>query len=95
MNRETIERVAAERCTTERMEQWKKNFGTACFADGALWRINAAWHDPREEIPSCFKLLLLQDANGEIYLGYTLPPNITRWAYVSDLIPDEGKEGGQ
>ena len=65
------------------------------FIAGALWRINAAWHDPREEIPSCFKLLLLQDANGEIYLGYTLPPNITRWAYVSDLIPDEGKEGGQ
>ena len=105
MNKETIDKAAWDyaeenawypgetsyECDIREME---KSFADAYIA-GARWRINAAWHDAREESPSGFKLMLLQDENGEIDLGYMLPPNITRWAYVADLIPDDGKEGGQ
>ena len=95
MNKETIDKAAWDYAENIPQPDERRKYSWEDFIAGARWRINAAWHDPRAESPSCFKLLLLQDANGEIDLGYTLPPNITRWAYVADLIPDDGKEGGR
>lgn len=94
MDKETIERAARSwaegeitKSRTERAER--------AFKQGARWRVEAVWHDPREESPSGFRPLLMQDTSGEIDLGYMLPRGIMRWAYVSDLIPDDGKEDGR
>ena len=95
MNREIIDKAAWDYAESIPQSDERRKYSWEDFIAGARWRINAAWHDPREESPSGFKLMLLQDENGEIDLGYMLPPNITRWAYVADLIPDDGKEGGR
>ena len=34
MKYEQIEKAARDLCTTDRQEQWLKDFGTSCFADG-------------------------------------------------------------
>lgn len=46
MKEEQIEKAARDLCTTNRQEQWVKDFGTSCFMDGARWRIDVAWHKP-------------------------------------------------
>lgn len=100
MNKETIKKEAMERCTTDTMESWKKDFGTSCFMDGANWRINSVWHDaetetPRENEPIIGitdKILCYMGLCGEI--AKEICPEMTKWAYVADLIPD-GKEADQ
>ena len=104
MNEETIKKAAMERCTTDTMESWKKDFGTSCFMDGAKWRINSVWHDGRE-IPSYKRDFIYQSIlkSGKVCLGMKMLFGddewdfmkkfcvIERWAYVDDLLPD-GKE---
>lgn len=87
MKYEQIEKAARDLCTSDRQEQWLKDFGTACFANGALWRIEAAWHD-RTDTPQGFALILSEDAYGTYDLQYTLTKDTRRWAYVRDLLPE-------
>ena len=65
MKEEQIEKAARDLCTTDRQEQWLKDFGTTCFADGARWRIEAAWHD-RTDTPHGFALILSENADVRI-----------------------------
>lgn len=63
MKYEQIEKAARDLCTSDRQEQWLKDFGMACFTDGARWRIEAAWHD-RTDTPSGFALVLSEQFDG-------------------------------
>lgn len=100
MNKETIKKAAMERCTTDTMESWKKDFGTSCFMDGANWRINSVWHDAETETPRENEPIIGITGKMLCYMGLCgetakeICPEMTKWAYVSDLMP-EGKEGGQ
>ena len=70
MNKETIEKEAKARCVTERMDEWKKDFGISCFMDGAEWRINSVWHDD-QEMPSSKRDFIYQSIlkSGKVCLG--------------------------
>ena len=79
------------------------------FTDGAQWRINSAWHEvsetpqPRRE----FVYQGVRRGSLAMYYGiYTVNGKddwdfvrefvvIERWAYLEDLLPDEGKETRQ
>lgn len=71
-------------------QQWTAAAITA-IADGARWRIEAAWHD-RTDTPHGFALILSENADGTYDLQYTLTKDTRRWAYVRDLLPTDGKE---
>lgn len=98
MKEEQIEKAARDLCTTDRQEQWFKDFGTACFADGARWRIEAAWHDVDDELPECGKHVVNEDwfdfiAKDEKDLQRIIKKYPFKlWAYVSDLLPIDEKE---
>lgn len=101
----TIEKAAKERCTTDTMQEWKKDFGVGCFMDGAYWRISSVWHDGKE-MPGYNRDFIYQAIrkSGEIYYGmkrlfgddewdfmkeYCV---LERWAYVDDLLPDRKED---
>lgn len=101
MTEEHIEKAAQELCTSDRMEQRMKDYGTACFADGARWRIAEAWHEV-SEMPDIGQEFIYQAVrqSGRIYYGINRNYSdgdweflnevcqIERWAYVADLLPD-------
>lgn len=107
MNRETIEKAAREYAQNkyggENTKQWaiaQIHAGRDGFIDGALWRINAAWHDMNDKPNGMFAILIdFGDGDGqeEYSLGINLDgvESAKRWAYVSDLLPDAGKENDQ
>ena len=39
-----IEEAALLRCASK--DEVLTDFGTSCFIEGALWRINSVWHEP-------------------------------------------------
>lgn len=98
MKEEQIEKAARDLCTTDRQEQWLKDFGMACFTDGARWRIEAAWHDADKELPECGRHVVNEDwfdfiAKDERDLARIIKKYpFKRWAYIDDLLP-ERKEG--
>ncbi len=73
------------------------------FKDGARWRIESVWHEA-SEIPENGKLVLGCTLEGDVYM---LGPNhtdfkdtsycfgVTRWAYVSDLLPQTTNEDAE
>lgn len=100
MKYDDIKKAANELCTTEKQEEWLKDYGIHCFLDGSRWRIENAWHDTTQ-LPHD-GLLLCQDGYS-VFIGG--PDNqdfaraveafhITRWAYIDDLLPDR-KEAKQ
>lgn len=105
MTEEQIEKAAQEQCTTEGMEQWKKDYGMACFTDGARWRIDEAWHDVSVK-PDQGQEFIYQAVRYSGTIFYNLNCiysegdwefinevcNIERWAYVADLLPDINTE---
>ena len=73
------------------------DYGSILFTDGAKWRINSVWHDPKE-IPDIAKPLLVEHVGGvySISIIYEIDANRRtwkRWAYVKDLLPikEDGK----
>lgn len=68
------------------------------FIAGADWRINSVWHDCQKELPKREGEQILLEAvlDGKtVYLpvmwvndGKGATESMTRWAYISDLIPD-------
>lgn len=59
MKEEQIEKAARDLCTSDRQEQWLKDFGTACFADGAqnfkddekyITTANIQWRDSNDNL---------------------------------------------
>lgn len=77
------------------------------FECGADWRINSVWHDarekPKEGVPFIIEKKILEwecvyecwvQTPRDNWEGDVLYFDVTRWAYVSDLLPD-GKEDGK
>ena len=93
MKRKDIEKEAKDRCTSEHMEEWNKDFGISCFIDGAEWRINSVWHKEiqngktRKAILVKFKNRLfnvfedIRDLKG-------IEDKVEAFAYIEDLIPN-------
>lgn len=110
MKTETIEKEAKARCVTERMDEWKKNFGISCFMDGAEWRIKSVWHDTAETPQPGREFIYQSIRKGSlvVYYGiYTVNGEddwnfvrefvvMERWAYIDDLLPNrkEDSNGG-
>lgn len=97
MIREQIEKAALLRCASK--DEVLTDFGTSCFIEGALWRINSVWHD-REEQPDKNQLVLFEcrKTYGKGYSvnfgeNYELMKNvIVRWAYIIDLLPERKED---
>lgn len=98
MNRQTIENKAKEQAEIYMAEapyqsgplgSYRKG-----FIEGANWRINSVWHDPRKEEPAYWKLIIRKDIMGDYDLGCGIMPDTVSWAYVDDFLPD-GKEEQQ
>lgn len=68
------------------------------FKAGASWRINSVWHTmyemPKQGLTLCVNdngYALICGPNYDEFKNYARELGLTRWAYVSDLLPD-GKE---
>lgn len=94
MKREEIEKAAIELCTSEKQEEWLKDYGIHCFLDGARWRINSVWHTISEE-PGCGKHILVHFRSGNFNSWFASADilsafkmfEVEEWAYVEDLLP--------
>lgn len=95
MKREEIEKAAIELCTSEKQEEWLKDYGIHCFLDGARWQINSVWHNMKEK-PNFKKLSILLELKKEGKIRFIDEPRYNwdfmieyyaRWAYVEDLLP--------
>ena len=71
------------------------------FSAGASWRINSVWHTmyemPKQGLTLCVNdngYALICGPNYDEFKNYARELGFTRWAYVSDLLP-EGKEDGE
>ena len=68
------------------------------FVDGAKWRINSVWHDAETETPRNDEPII--GITGKIccYMGLCgetakeICPEMKKWAYISDIIPDRKEE---
>lgn len=68
------------------------------FITGAKWRIESVWHKPDEQ-PKRNRVYLAQmgeeafdtfyDSNN--WESFSKGLNITRWAYIEDLLPEDNK----
>ena len=109
MNQETIEKAARDYVMPNEnirslMESIVAKEG---FIAGADWRVNSVWHSPEEE-PQADECIIVKKELFEGKYSYDCWKTgsgcawdkdadyfcVTRWAYVSDLVP-EGKEGGR
>lgn len=71
------------------------------FKAGASWRINSVWHTmyemPKQGLTLCVNdngCALICGPNYYEFKNAAMELGFTRWAYVSDLLP-EGKEDGE
>lgn len=71
------------------------------FSAGASWRINSVWHTmyeiPKQGFTLCVNdngCALICGPNYDEFKNAARELGFTRWAYVSDLLP-EGKEDGE
>lgn len=71
------------------------------FSAGASWRINSVWHTmyemPKQGLTLCANdngCALICGPNYDEFKNAARELGFTRWAYVSDLLP-EGKEDGE
>lgn len=107
MNRETIEKTAKEYAKDKYGGENAKQYAIAQihagrdgFIDGAQWRINSVWHDAETDIPRENEPIIGITDKRWCYMGLCgeaakgICPEMTKWAYVSDLMPDR-KEGGR
>lgn len=105
MTRETIEKIAKEYAKDkyggENAKQWaiaQIHAGRDGFIEGSNWRINSVWHDAETEIPRenepiigiTGKICCYMGLCGEI--AKEICPEMKKWAYVSDLIPERKEE---
>lgn len=92
-----IEEAALLRCASK--DEVLTDFGASCFIEGALWRINSAWHDGAASCEARRKALVLFDnGSAKVYedlrelsverlWGY-----VDRFAYLDDLLPERKEE---
>lgn len=81
-----------------------------CFEAGARWRINAVWHCANEIPKGGKNYMIVYSFGNsydlidirydydrfckEDWVDYVSSKGIKRWAYISDLLPDSGREAG-
>lgn len=105
MNKETIEKAADLYAAKAPESYTNRDFGRYAIADafeaGALWHINAIWHDGNVSCqPRRKTLVIFKNGNAAVYndlrdLTYErLWGEVERFAYLDDLLPD-GKEADQ
>lgn len=94
-----IKKAARELCTSPVMEPCLKDYGIACFTEGADWRINSVWHSADEE-PETGRMILVRKCIARNHVSYQLKVKealpywergakfIGGWAYLKDLLPD-------
>ncbi len=96
MKREEIEKAAIELCTSEKQEEWLKDYDIHCFLDGARWRINSVWH-PINEDPGYKKHILVHFRSGNFTSWFASADilsafkrfEVEEWAYIEDLLPNK------
>ena len=72
------------------------------FIGGAQWRINSVWHDLPNDLPQKENTWILLELIFEgrlVYLpvewvndGEEISKQVTRWAYIDDLLPERKEE---
>ena len=96
MNREQIEKEAQiwakGEITKSRIERAER-----AFKVGAEWRINSVWHDASEIPYNVPTLVEYPHTDGSYGYATTNEPaqllgSITRWAYISDLLPNRKED---
>ena len=91
MNKELIEKLAEKTCATQ--------YGRNRIKMGIPLYLDAVWHDSEKEVPEYGRVALAETREYGVHIigpcmeveGYRLvrkDMGITRWAYVSDLLPD-------
>lgn len=97
MDKEKIESAAKEAAMKRCSHYDEEGVFVKGFADGAGWRVNAVWHETND-IPRPYKPILVARDDGSHSVNMfhgnvkSLPASFKRWAYVKDLLPEEGKE---
>lgn len=105
MNKEDIEKAAAEYANETCRSLWRTGYEQVCmtdFIEGAEWRINSVWHDSKD-IPKESSAILAIRSDGSTDIVYFIKLlrwrslikrcGFVQWAYIKDLIPN--KEGEQ
>ena len=103
MTREQIEQAALLRCASK--GEVLTDFGTSCFIEGALWRINSVWHDASEKpkfkgkvekekfMLFCnskkYGLMLISQDEWDDFVERGM---FHKWAYVDDLLPERKED---
>ena len=103
MTREQIKSAASEAALRMkfRSDIHPSQQGEALFIEGAEWRINSVWHDVSEK-PENERYILVDKVYraqavwkqhvDDDWLNDVNHFGITRWAYVSDLLPERKEE---
>ena len=105
MEKEKIERAAIDYVEQHypNYHPFKKH-DISLFAQGAQWRINSVWHAPYDTPePEKDCLVLYKDGDGNActridwrseyeWVNACHYDKVLRWAYISELLPEERKE---
>ena len=77
-------------------------YAVPLFKAGAQWRINSVWHDLPNDLPQKENTWILLELIFEgrlVYLpvewvndGEEISKQVTRWAYIDDLLPERKEE---
>ena len=94
MNREQIEKAYKSDSNHPFIEIEREG-----FVKGAEWRINSVWHDVSEQPHrNTWYIVQIGDNEFDIFADsdnwedFSRFINATRWAYVSDLLPERKEE---
>ena len=101
MDKKKIERAAEEFAEREyETSVVDRDYLYKGFYHGAQWSINAVWHDGTASCEAGRKALVLFDnGNANVYKDLRvlsverLWGYVDKFAYLDDLLPEEGKEG--
>ena len=106
MTREQIENKAKEQAEIYMVEAPYRSGPLGSyrkgFIEGAEWRINSVWHNLPNDLPkkeNTWILLELIFEDRLVYLpvewvndGEEISKQVTRWAYIDDLLPERKEE---
>lgn len=101
MNREKIEKAAKDYAYKTWAGGGFECASEDSFIAGAEWHINSVWHDanekPKDEAPFIVEKKILEgeyvyecwvQTPSDNWEGDVIYFDVTRWAYVSDLLPE-------
>ncbi len=99
--KKTATSYANDVCKGSRYRWGLEQYCIVDFMEGAKWRISSVWHDGEKKPKRGAEVLIMLDNNiilkakfegwGYSYctnIEFDNVPEITRWAYVEDLLPN-------